>query len=237
MHEHLIAPRPVRIASNPLLPYRRSAPPHIRPIKLVSPLSPPDPLPKQSLEMVDVLPEEYSPRSPPATPRSPGPLPAETLEEFLSILRPSVMPLHSLRVYSTSPMRPTFRSHTPRASITSINSDSISPATSPDVSQQENRYLFSGNDFEPIIPYWRSGGILSSPVSRTHTKNPFCRRPSHENLALTLSHNPPLNQYSNGLNDSQWDNNTLSPTQIPLPPSTSPPPHAILQESKDALVH
>jgi hypothetical protein len=72
MHEHLIAPRPVRIASNPLLPYnniRRSAPQHIRPIKLVSPLSPPDPISKQSLDFVDTIPEESSPRSSPVTPR------------------------------------------------------------------------------------------------------------------------------------------------------------------------
>jgi len=235
MHEHLIAPRPVRIASNPLLPYRRSAPPsHIRPIKLVSPLSHPDPLSKQSLDCVDPILEESSPRSSPATPRSPGPLPAETLEEFLSILRPSVMPFHTLRVYSTSPMRSGLRGHTPRTSITSVNADNVSPAGSPDAYlRQEFKQNTLGQDLDAMLPSWRSGGILSSPVSRTHTMNPFARRPSHENLALTLSHNPSFANQCSVSADSPH-----SPTQIPLPPSTSPPPLSILQqESKDALVH
>jgi len=235
MHEHLIAPRPVRIASNPLLPYnnirRSTVPSHIRPIKLVSPLSHTDPLPKQSLDSVDQTMEDPSPRSSPATPRSPGPLPAETLEEFLSILRPSVMPFHSLRVYSTSPMRSALRGHTPRTSTTSINSDGNPPDGSPDASSRQQSTL--GQELDAIAPIWRSGGILSSPVSRTHTMNPFARRPSYENLALTLSHNPSFANQSVVNTASPH-----SPTQIPLPPSTSPPPLSILQqESKDTLVH
>jgi len=245
MHEHLIAPRPVRIASNPLLPYnnirRSTAPHHIRPIKLVSPLSPPDPPLKQSLEQVDPLLEEHSPRSTPATPRSPGPLPAETLEEFLSILRPSVMPFHSLRVYSTSPMRQTFRSHTPRASITSLNCDTISETGSHEMPEmpalQEFKQATLGHDLDPMIPIWRSGGILSSPVCRDHTRNPFARRPSHENLALALSHNNPILVQHNYSIVSPEDPTPLSPSQIPLPPSTSPTPLSILQDSTDALVH
>jgi hypothetical protein len=153
-------------------------------------------------------------------------------------LRPSVMPFHSLRVYSTSPMRTTLRGHTPRTSITSINSDSISPAGSPDASTcQENKQTTFGYELEPMVPIWRSGGLLSSPVSRTHTMNPFARRPSHENLALALSHNSSFSQQNNTSTGLQLDLSPHSPSQIPLPPSTSPPPLSTLQESKDALVH
>lgn len=166
--------------------------------------------------------------------RSPGPLPPETLEEFLSILRPSVMPFHSLRVYSTSPIRPSLRSHTPRASLGSIGSDHNSRVSSPDPSiTQEAKPYSPGRadrhhgEFDMIIPAWRNGGLLSSPVSRTHTRNPFARRPSHENLALAMSHN---NTWPQPNPPGHQVDSTLSPTLIPLPPSTSPPPFSIMQE-------
>lgn len=254
MHEHLIAPRPVRIASNPLLPYnniRRQTPSSIRSpgamvsMKFVPPLSPTEPLAKPPHDNFDAIVDDQSPRSTPATPRSPGPLPPETLEEFLSILRPSVMPFHSLRVYSTSPIRTSLRSHTPLGALTAGSSDSTTPMGSPDAPiRQDNKPPFSSHsswqsdkshsELESIIPIWRSGGILSSPVSRTHTRNPFARRPSHENLALAMSHNPSFVQQQN---TGSLDRTPLSPTLIPLPPSTSPPPLSMMQEPKDALVH
>jgi len=243
MHEHLIAPRPVRIASNPFLPYnniRRTTPSSIRSpgaivsMKLVPPLSQPDSVLKHSQESVDSISEELASRSPPASPRSPGPLPPETLEEFLSILRPSVMPFHSLRVYSTSPIRSSLRSHTPLASLATVTSESVSPVASPDTPfRNEHKHSNSGHDFEQMYPVWRSGGILSSPVSRTHTRNPFARRPSHENLALAMSNSTSFTQQT--ANGSQPEHIPHSPTQIPLPPSTSPPPFSMLQEHKDAI--
>jgi len=240
MHEHLIAPRPVRIASNPNLPYRRPtpssirSPPSVASMKLISSLSPADPLAKPPADAVDLIQEEYVHRSPPATPRSPAPLPPETLEEFLSILRPSVMPFHSLRVYTTSPIRPSMRSHTPISSLTSVGSDNNSRVSSPEASAtQEPRNSAYGrsdrhhSEFEMFMPTWRSGGLLSSPVSRTHTRNPFARRPSHENLAMAMSHHASLQQNPAGY---QSDHSPLSPTLIPLPPSTSPPPLSTVQE-------
>src|ERR1700761_8952676 len=157
----------------------------------------------------------------------------ETLEEFLSILRPSVMPFHTLNKYPTSPVRR--QQHRSRSSLSvrpppapSYISGALS---SPDQQQQQfqektteeledQQELMPPNESMNNLSAWRGSGPLYSPVSRNHTMNPFARRPSHENIALHLAQGsyPPASPVSNIVFHSP-----LSPAMVPLPPSTSPP--------------
>jgi len=256
MHDHLIAPRPVRIASNPIIPYsgihniRRTTP--IRsPVASISLVSPPSDsfarlkLDAGGVETTDsIVTEDDIPRYSPGVSRSPMTLPPETLEEFLSILRPSVMPFQTFNKYPTSPVR---RQHRNRSSIPALppftSSGFISGGlSSPDSTQdrppsgeqqpqsdemQDSPSTANELDINPAA--WRGSGLLSSPVSRNHTMNPFARHPDHENLALTLRQNtyPPPSP-------TQGYHYALSPTMVPLPPSTSPPP-CILEHREETI--
>ncbi|EJD05793.1 uncharacterized protein FOMMEDRAFT_18035 [Fomitiporia mediterranea MF3/22] len=213
----LVAPRPRRVNS---LAQRASLPPVSR---ILSP--PVEALSRLKLADGEGQPADNSDEAIPSSGRNTASprlnLPSDALEEFLSILRPSLF----------SPSSPTFRarrhesgsglaiplerpqaikprdsSHTKSPSLNSVNLEdgnattaagSISPAA--DVRQSGDNDQFAGN-------LWRIPGILESPVSRTHTRNPFYRHPSYDTAfsGVLTSH--------------------LSPSLLPLPPSPSPAP-------------
>ncbi|KAG6820568.1 hypothetical protein H0H93_015088 [Arthromyces matolae] len=145
-------------------------------------------------------------------------LPSEALEEFLSILRPSLF----------APSSPVLRARRQATSFTQdhrsygfqsrnrreLLSDSNSPSDDLDHfrSQQPSRNSIcnspdSINEDETILNLENEGislrryktNILSSPVSRTHTRNPFLRHAADRSPVLI----PPL-----------------SPAAIPLPQPT-----------------
>ncbi|KDQ60658.1 hypothetical protein JAAARDRAFT_557124 [Jaapia argillacea MUCL 33604] len=162
--------------------------------------------------------------SEPISPRTTSRLSSEALEEFLSILRPSSLftpssPIFRARNHSTTislPSLPFQRS--PRAF------HEISNSPSPVALGDEERSILSGlkssqlllSDKENAVketdgdgpPPRRLGGILSSPVSRWHTRNPFQRQPSYE---------PPLGLIRSASTSSA---RAVSPAMIPLPSPT-----------------
>lgn len=163
--------------------------------------------------------------SPRASPRSV--LTTEALEEFLSILRPSFFPSASPTLRSCrSASLPTFqydRSFTFRARQRLENAspktghpfDDVdtpflhhnrnSSSTTPELTDLDNS--FDHDLLDPRLEtsaHWFPYGVLSSPISRTHTRNPFLRQASDY---------PPVAV------------SPLSPAAIPLP---SPSPEEML---------
>ncbi|KXN90532.1 hypothetical protein AN958_04204 [Leucoagaricus sp. SymC.cos] len=217
IHENpvLVAPRPVRIAA--------SAPHHTlfsrpHPVRLLSPSV--ERIVERSPDIDDSRPSADS--SPRASPRSA--LPSEALEEFLSILRPSmsIFPPNSPRRRGANTLptwhyeRPTFNLK-PRARIeaaptkseaddldtarsTQSSRNALSPAptaTTPDNAGTPDLDVFAegeGSSFR-----WFSSGVLSSPISRMHTRNPFLRHVAAQSPTPALP---------------------LSPAAIPLPTPT-----------------
>ncbi|KAF5387073.1 hypothetical protein D9615_001645 [Tricholomella constricta] len=164
--------------------------------------------------------DQVSPRS---SPRS-G-LPTEALEEFLSILRPSFFP-------PASPVLRTRRQGA--ASLPTFSQERVFPykgrgrleiiPQSNDIldemditrSQQPSRNTLSRTpdpepsfDSDADIPAyrWCKSNILSSPISRNHTRNPFLRHASNQSPGVI---------------------SPLSPAAIPLP---LPTPDEIMEMS------
>ncbi|KAG6854924.1 hypothetical protein C0991_009747 [Blastosporella zonata] len=163
-------------------------------------------------------PSDKDPTSPRASPRSP--LPSEALEEFLSILRPSFFPPASpvLRSRRQAASLPTYsqdlsfslqgRARLELMSQSSDTSDDMDISRSqqpsrnttcrtPDSMNEAESSLDLDNDTLPFR--WYKANVLSSPISRTHTRNPFLRYASNQSPILI---------------------SPLSPAAIPLPQPT-----------------
>ncbi|KLO14163.1 hypothetical protein SCHPADRAFT_903475 [Schizopora paradoxa] len=133
----------------------------------------------------------------------------DALEEFLSILRPSLFTPSSpgIRRFGSGPtafpydrsqpFKPRDASQNKRASISSVEGDFPAIESSP--SPGFDHLSPEADQFSAKA--WRMPGLLESPVSRTHTRNPFYRHPSYETSlqGVVATH--------------------LSPTLLPLPPS------------------
>jgi len=143
----------------------------------------------------------------------------DALDEFLSILRPSLFSANppAFRVLRNDPgsglvvpvaqnLRPTERSQSRSSSSSSqVVEDGFffntrgSPGTLNSTIPQDDDMQLSGR-------LWRLPGILESPVSRIHTRNPFQRHPSYDAAMLNGRRTP------------------VSPLSLPLPASPSPVP-------------
>ncbi|KAJ7771709.1 hypothetical protein B0H16DRAFT_1514444 [Mycena metata] len=207
----LVAPRPVRL--NTLLTRSRmlSAPDHLERARFTDENADIDDRKISESSDKDISSQRSSPRSA---------LPSEALEEFLSILRPSFFPPASpvlLTRRNGAVSLPTFhheRSYSLKGrgllqqkndvvdelEVSRSTQPSRNTTQTPDVEGDE----FDGNTL-PIR--WFSSTVLSSPISRMQTRNPFQRH---------LSPGPvsPI---------------TLSPAGIPLP--LSPTPDEIIEIS------
>lgn len=156
-------------------------------------------------------------------------LSSDVLEEFLSILRPSLL---------MSPSSPTFRprrqgsasafampferpftfmpwdkTHNENYSVASITSDGFDGAVQAlynDVSSQQDVYSripgVLGTSDRYLLTQSSPHSFQESPVSRTHTRNPFQRHPTYDMIT-----------------PNTFVNN-ISPTLLPLPPSPPPAP-------------
>ncbi|KZS99135.1 hypothetical protein SISNIDRAFT_545951 [Sistotremastrum niveocremeum HHB9708] len=210
MHDRLVAPRPVRI-SFPFPNIHRPVP-----TKFVSP--------SDNFRIKLEQDESDDP------PRSPTTLPPETLEEFLSILRPSLVsaPLSSYRHYTTSPV---LRAHRSRHSLHTIPSfpsirsvqdgspisvdSSLSTRAVGDASEGEQDDSLLRTETPSF--QWRPGSVLASPISRSHTMNPFPRHRAFEARAADVElPNSPRHLLL------ALDSTPISPRLIPLPPSPAP---------------
>ncbi|KAF5358501.1 hypothetical protein D9756_001696 [Leucocoprinus leucothites] len=208
IHENpvLVAPRPVRIAG--MIPHHtifsRS-----HPVRLLSP--PAERIASRSPDIDDSRPSADN--SPRASPRSA--LPSEALEEFLSILRPSVsiFPPNSPRRRASNSIpawnyeRPTFN-FKPRARIEAAppkseaddldaarsnqpSRNALSPAPVAATPENDNTVdpdVFA--DSETASFRWFSSGVLSSPISRMHTRNPFLRHVATQSPTPVLPPSP-----------------------------------------------
>ncbi|KAA1474865.1 hypothetical protein DENSPDRAFT_908445 [Dentipellis sp. KUC8613] len=231
----LVAPRPVRIASNALA-LVHSPPP--RPLPFRRPAS--------SSPVADDTSPSDRPHSPRQSPRAN--LPSEALEEFLSILRPSLFPpqsppLRARRIpLNFAHERSTSLSAKPLDRLDNVpilREDAHTPAkpTAMHISPRllsPRPYDDENSDFVAFRTY-NSGPLgmfhlthrlrsvsctsrLASPVSRIHTRNPFQRHPSYEmpfggagGLFQAGMSPPPQNAVAFVPN---------SPTLVPLPPPT-----------------
>ncbi|KAF7295324.1 hypothetical protein MIND_01071700 [Mycena indigotica] len=189
----LVAPRPVRL-SNLLTTRNRilSGPDHVERAKV-------------SDETVEISGLEEIAPSQRSSPRSP--LPSEALEEFLSILRPSFFPptspvLFTRRAGAVS--LPTFQ-HERSYSFKGrgfLKNDLIMEELEASRSTQPSRNMHTPDnedeaDTNTLPVRWFTSSVLSSPISRTHTRNPFSRH--------ILASPSPISPI------------TLSPAAIPLP--------------------
>ncbi|KAK0240609.1 hypothetical protein EDD85DRAFT_825931 [Armillaria nabsnona] len=183
----LVAPRPVRLATASFSNF------------IVRPASRVEEINKLSSTTSSDSRELSSSPSLRSSPRSA--LSTEALEEFLSILRPSLslFPPHS-------PVLRTTTAFALKAIAQASDSDSAADTGAEAVSV--------GLDMEDELNFrqyqWFSNAILSSPISRTNTRNPFQRQ---RQLAITPS--PTV------VNSLQ-----LSPAAIPLP---LPTPDEVLE--------
>ncbi|KAJ6606497.1 hypothetical protein DFH09DRAFT_1120404 [Mycena vulgaris] len=200
----LVAPRPVRL--NTLLTRSRMlfGSDHLERVRFSDENSDIDKISESSDK------ESSSQRS---SPRS-G-LPTEALEEFLSILRPSFFPppspvLITRRQGSVS--LPTFQhersySFKGRGLLQQKNDVvdelEVSRSTQPSRNAHTPEIFTDGDEFdgETLPIRWFSSNVLSSPISRMHTRNPFQR------------HSP----YPGPVSPGPVSPIALSPAAIPLP--------------------
>ncbi|KAJ6547075.1 hypothetical protein B0H19DRAFT_1163883 [Mycena capillaripes] len=179
----LVAPRPVRL--NTLLTRSRmlSAPDHLERVRFTDENSDID-----DRKIPDSFDKDIS-SSQRSSPRS-G-LPTEALEEFLSILRPSFFPPSSPVLLTRRPgavSLPTFQ-HERSYSLKGrplfqqkndlVEELEVSRSTQP--SRNTQTPDTEGDDFDGnTLPVrWFPSNVLSSPISRTHTRNPFQRHSSY----------------------------------------------------------
>ncbi|KAF8503784.1 hypothetical protein F5888DRAFT_1607284 [Russula emetica] len=217
----LVAPRPVRLSNFSIhLPSSHRQ----HPLRIASAPADPDdrlystsPLDDDALLHLD--PDSKSPKaSPRASPRSS--LPSEALEEFLSILRPSLFPprspiLRPLR-YPISTLHECTLT-LPSKPLSGIDNISVMPrddsrtpvkqlgapvnSRAPPLRENEE------NDMGPETPpRFFSSGPLASPISRIHTRNPFQRHASYETSLVPAPYLP--------------QDRALSPASVALPSPT-----------------
>ncbi|KAJ6500491.1 hypothetical protein C8R45DRAFT_70982 [Mycena sanguinolenta] len=139
-------------------------------------------------------------------------LPSEALEEFLSILRPSFFPPPSpvllTRRQGSVPL-PTFqheRSYSLKGRVLLQQKNEVVEELEVSRSTQPSRNTETpdaeGEDFDSnTLPIRWFTNVLSSPISRMHTRNPFQRHSSYPGLASP----GPVSPIS------------LSPAAVPLP--------------------
>ncbi|KAJ7632181.1 hypothetical protein FB45DRAFT_831178 [Roridomyces roridus] len=203
----LVAPRPVRI--NTLLTRSRmlSAPDHLERVRFSDENSDVEDRRTYDWADKDIPSQRSSPRSP---------LPSEALEEFLSILRPSFFPPSSpvlLTRRSGAVSLPTFhheRSYSLKGRVLQQKNDlvdesEVSRSTQPSRNAHTPDTLAEVDEFDAsTLPVrWFASNILSSPISRMHTRNPFQRHSSNPVSPGPVS---PM---------------ALSPAAIPLPLPTA----------------
>ncbi|KAI0273788.1 hypothetical protein BC834DRAFT_229645 [Gloeopeniophorella convolvens] len=216
----LVAPRPVRLANFSIhLPS-----PH-RPHSLRITSAPAEPVDRRrSADGVldDDPPTHREPDSisPKASPRASPRLQSEALEEFLSILRPSLFPPRSPTLRSLRYPVPSFHdrslslSSKPLGGLDNFPMLSREDARTPvkqigappgqrAFSQSENEENDLGVGTPPRI---FGSGPLASPISRLHTRNPFQRHASYETPFVPGSLSP--------------QDRALSPASIALPSPT-----------------
>ncbi|KAF7975298.1 hypothetical protein HWV62_10068 [Athelia sp. TMB] len=217
----LVAPRPVRIASDGAMYLRRSS----TPFRFVSAVT--DRLERarigEDIEFDDhkatAMVHSPTPEKEMPSPRSSPSLPSEALEEFLSILRPSAF------FPSSSPILRTRRNgaslaHFPyqfKARVLHSRGDSISlveemdspnhtPTMSTDFMIERGESGAADHErSDSETPRWFTASALSSPVSRIHTRNPFV---------------------TGLLRNGQLTPSPISPRAIPLP---SPSPEEMVE--------
>ncbi|KAH8117306.1 hypothetical protein DFH11DRAFT_1574301 [Phellopilus nigrolimitatus] len=231
----LVAPRPLRVTAASTA-HRSSFSPSAR---LMSP--PADAFTRIKLGDGDQLTQPTEDDSFPSSGRSSASprlnLPSDALEEFLSILRPSLFPPTSpnsrarrhdsgsalvVPIERPQAFGPRDGSHSKSPSVSSVTAEDgnvVNVASTPSAEMRQ----YGDND-HLVGSLWRIPGILGmldialkgvrlltligseSPVSRTHTRNPFQRHPSYE-----MAFSSVLTAH-------------LSPSLLPLPPSPSPAP-------------
>ncbi|KAH9842825.1 uncharacterized protein C8Q71DRAFT_734711 [Rhodofomes roseus] len=155
-------------------------------------------------------PAEKDPVSPRASPRSTS---AEVLEEFLSILQSS-----SFRFQPTSPILRTNNgsaSHTfyyrASSSLGGSHPDGLGLSSLGETADEMRK-----DSATPAYPFKLIGsGSLASPVSRTHTRNPFQRHPSYENAIAGIFR--PLSASPGPLSPGSPAIVSMSPAAVPLP--------------------
>ncbi|KAJ3761142.1 hypothetical protein FB446DRAFT_625945, partial [Lentinula raphanica] len=141
-------------------------------------------------------------------------LPSEALEEFLSILKPSIFPPHSpVRNQRHASLPALHQEHSfsykgrPRIStveeLEDVRSAQSSRNTGSPAGTSDGTTEFQVLDLD--IPFrWFTSNVLSSPISRNNTRNPFHRHVTHPIVSSPRSLTPlPLS--------------SLSPAAIPLP--------------------
>ncbi|KAJ6618367.1 hypothetical protein B0H10DRAFT_1261580 [Mycena sp. CBHHK59/15] len=181
----LVAPRPVRL--NTLLTRSRmlSAPDHLERVRFMDENSDIDDR-KTEFSDKDIPSQRSSPRSA---------LPTEALEEFLSILRPSFFPPSSpvlLTRRQGAVSLPTFQhersySYKGRGLLLQKNDLveelDVSRSAQPSRNTHTPELLIEGDEREfegDTLPVrWFTSNVLSSPISRMHTRNPFQRHSSY----------------------------------------------------------
>jgi len=203
----LLAPRPVRLTCAPYTFLSRAQPVRIlsEPVKDSTDRS-------HSVGELKLFTEPSPDSSPRSSPRT-G-LPSEALEEFLSILKPSMFPPRSpARNYRQASMPSLHHersfSFKGRARIDgveeveNIRSEQSSRNTSLGSPTEAMDGEFQVLDMDDTPFRWFTANVLSSPISRTNTRNPFQR---HATYPMTSNFTPlPMPLVS------------LSPAAIPLP--------------------
>ncbi|KAF9049348.1 hypothetical protein BDZ89DRAFT_1057708 [Hymenopellis radicata] len=204
----LVAPRPVRLTT----PF----PTRAHPIRLVAAQ---EATVQDDLKLAGLFPDSASDKdlgSPRSSPRAA--LPSEALEEFLSILRPSMFPPRSPVHHHVrkAPSLPTFqhdRSYSFKGRLLNLEETSETPrafAQSPDSSENnEGSVEFELVDDEAQRIRWFTSSVLSSPISRNNTRNPFQR---HASYHISLTPSPTVR-----ISPSPSMHIPLSPAAIPLP--------------------
>ncbi|KAH9998163.1 hypothetical protein BJV74DRAFT_825791 [Russula compacta] len=221
----LVAPRPVRLSNfSSNFSIHLPSPHRQHTLRIASaPTDPVDRLfsadsPLDDDALLHLDPDSKSPKaSPRASPRSS--LPSEALEEFLSILRPSLFPprspiLRPLR-YPVSSIhdRTLTLPSKPLGGIDNLSilprEDSRTPvkqlgaplSSRPPLSENEENEVRSETP-----PRFFGSGPLASPISRIHTRNPFQRHASYETSLVPAPYLP--------------QDRALSPASIALPSPT-----------------
>ncbi|KZT11406.1 uncharacterized protein LAESUDRAFT_720632 [Laetiporus sulphureus 93-53] len=164
-------------------------------------LAPPDSSDRESL-------------SPRASPRSS--LPSEALEEFLSILQSS-----TLCFPPTSPiLRPSNTNLNTPHTFFYARSSSLSPGLSDHGLGLTLSDTAAEDGTAPPYPFKLLGSApLASPVSRSHTRNPFQRHPSYDTASTTIAGllRPLSISPSPAYGNCSSTVMALSPATVPLP--------------------
>ncbi|KAH9981527.1 hypothetical protein BGW80DRAFT_1163240 [Lactifluus volemus] len=209
----LVAPRPVRLSNFSIhipSPHRQHT------FRITSTPADPDRLfsadpPLDDDPLIHLDSESISPKA--------SSLPSEALEEFLSILRPSLFPprspiLRPLRYPVSSLHDRTLSFSKPLGGIDNLSvlsrEDSRTPVKqlgAPLGSRAPPQHENEENDVRSETPpRFFGSGPLASPISRIHTRNPFQRHASYETSIVSTSYIP--------------QDRALSPASVALPSPT-----------------